>query len=456
MRKIFFIISGLATMSAGGFFLCNPKQTKNIEKSFAEKQETVVLFAVTGFGSEKENISLDTLKINYASGEIFVLEKSKTFADDFFRTDNKNIVKTLQDFVAKNPEGILICDLENLHVQTKALKINNVSFFEEAKKYPLIKTGTDKNPFDFKKHITKFMHTGVTAIARASGRVADVKGTDFLTEKLKPYFQEADFVHISNEVSMSKNCEYKVGTQFCTKERDFQALLNLRCNVVELTGNHNRDYGKQPFIETFNWYKKHNIKTFGGGLSPEQANTPLVITLKDGKKIGFIGFNEACPLGECAKNDQEPGANFYEKEKARQVIEKMKKELKLETVIVSVQFSESDTYYPTSSQKRICKDLVDFGADVVYGSQAHQVQYVGFYKNKPVFYGLGNFMFDQIHRIGVRQGFFLKNYFYKGKMVQSIPVFTMIDQTRRVAVPATTQEAKAIRKEIFKSELLYP
>jgi poly-gamma-glutamate capsule biosynthesis protein CapA/YwtB (metallophosphatase superfamily) len=454
-KILILFVTGICLSATTFYYIQNSGKASEKQAVTKKDTESVVLFAVTGYGSETANVSLDELKKNYASGKVFVLEKSKNTADDFFKAKNTNVLKTIQEFVPKAADNILITDLDNLHVQFKALKINDISFFDNPSKYELTRIGTQKKPFDFKKHITKFMLTGVTAIARATGRVADTNGTPYLTDKLKNFFQDADFVHISNEVSMADDCEYKAGTRFCTKERDFQALLDLNCDIVELTGNHNRDYGKEPFIKTYEWYKKHNIKPFGGGLNLEQANTPLVIKMKDGKTFGFIGFNELCPLGECAKAENEPGANAYDKEKARKVIEKMKKELKVDIVFVSVQFGEIDAYYPSGTQKPICKDLIDFGADVVYGSQAHQVQYVEFYKNKPVFYGMGNFLFDQIHRIGVRQGYFLQNYFYKGRLIQAVPVFTMIDKIRRVAVPATPEEATVIRKEIFKDELLY-
>jgi poly-gamma-glutamate synthesis protein (capsule biosynthesis protein) len=66
---------------------------------------------------------------------------------------------------------------------------------------------------------------------------------------------------------------------------------------------------------------------------------------------------------------------------------------------VSVQFGEVDAYTPSATQAPICREIIDYGADMLYGSQAHQIQQVVFYKNKPIYYGLGNFLFDQIHRI---------------------------------------------------------
>ena len=423
------------------------------------KEPNLIFFAVTGFNSEKEDISLAELKGEYCNGNVYVLSSIYKHVETYFREHGLNAVEcrnaipieSLKDFATQAKNKILITDLDNLTNTLKALSIDGIIFFENPDQYKFF--SGDK--FDFKKQFTKFTMTGVTAITRAAGRTADREGIDFLTKNLKPYFQNSDFVHISNEVSFKDSCEYVAGTtRFCTKEMHFKALADLNCNIVELTGNHNRDYGDNAYKKTFQWYKDHDIKTFGGGLSPEEANIPLVVTMKDGKKLGFIGFNEACPLGECARKPEEVGANYYEKEKARSVIRKMREELKVDYIIASVQFTEYDKYEPHSMQQKISHELIDFGADFVYGSQAHQIQQVEFYNGKPIFHGLGNFLFDQIHRTGVRQAFFLQHYFYNGKLIQTIPVYTFMKDNRQQAI-ATKDEREQMQKLILVDSLLY-
>ena len=58
-------------------------------------------------------------------------------------------------------------------------------------------------------------------------------------------------------------------------------------------------------------------------------------------------------------------------------------------------------------------------------------------------------MFDQIHRIGVRQAFFLECYFYKGKIIQFKPVYTFM-QLNRIPNVATYDEASVIKKAILR------
>jgi hypothetical protein len=61
--------------------------------------------------------------------------------------------------------------------------------------------------------------------------------------------------------------------------------------------------------------------------------------------------------------------------------------------------------------------------------------------------GLGNFLFDQIHRIGVRQSCFVHLIFYQGRLIQLKPVFTMMGLDRQLRI-ATPEEENAMRKEV--------
>lgn len=441
-------------------FFERKKSESSIENTKAVPEISSVFLVVTGFGSERSSISKEELLREYCAGRIYITKQTQAAFKKYFHSleGNKNkecqspiVLESYKDFSPIAKDKLLITDLDNMTSLYKALTIDSFNFFENPTRYPL-QTG-DRTGFE--KQITKYTMTGVTAITRAAGRTADREGIDFLTKNLKPYFQNSDFVHISNEVSFKDSCEYVAGTtRFCTKEIHFKALTDLHCNIVELTGNHNRDYGDNAYKKTFQWYQDHDIKTFGGGLNPTQANAPLVLSMKDGKKLGLIGFNEACPLGECAKKENEPGANFYTKEKAAEAFRKMREELHVDFIIASVQFTEWDKYEPHATQLRISRDLVDMGADFVYGSQAHQIQQVEFYKGKPIFFGLGNFLFDQIHRVAVRQAFFLNHYFYDGKLVQTIPVYTFMKDNRQQSI-ATSQERKEMEKAILLDSLLY-
>jgi poly-gamma-glutamate synthesis protein (capsule biosynthesis protein) len=237
--------------------------------------------------------------------------------------------------------------------------------------------------------------------------------------------------------------------KFATQSKHMELLQRLKASVIELTGNHNLDFGPAAYLKTLEWYSKNNMAYFGGGANEGEACRPLVKTLKDGKKIAWIGYNEVCPLGECTDN-KTMGAKRYNEQRANFVIDSLKRKAGVSYLIACVQFTETDSYKPTENQIKISKKLIDLGADVVIGSQAHQAQEIAIYHNKPIFFGLGNFLFDQIHRIGVRQAFFLNCYFFKGRIIQFQPVYTFMKQSRQPNI-ATAEEKSNIQTSIIKS-----
>lgn len=441
----------LLTFSILIFSLTGCGQTSKNESESSQETKTP-LFVVTGFASEMKNISSDSLMIKWKTHELYVLNARYNDACTFFRCEGGKTIQQLDSFISVSHDQLLICGIEDLTPRLPALSIDSINFFEEQTRYPL-SVSSPQMPVDTSQ-LTWLSITGVTAISRGSGIVADQKGSDFLIDGIRNQFTHTDLLHISNEVSFTETCAYVPKTmQFCTKCRDFELFKKLGVDIVELTGNHNRDFGKQPFIDTYNWYVENGFKMFGGGRTPSEAARPLVLEICNGYRLAFIGFNEFCPCNECADEPGEPGANRWNKTRAASVIDSLRS-AGVDYIIASVQFGEVDSYQPTETQRNITRYLIDAGADLVYGAQAHQIQQFEFYKGKPIMNGLGNFLFDQIHRIGVRQSCFVHLIFYKGKLIQLRPVFTMMGTDRQLKL-ATPDEEKLIRQEVLKKELLY-
>jgi poly-gamma-glutamate capsule biosynthesis protein CapA/YwtB (metallophosphatase superfamily) len=408
---------------------------------------TGILLAQTGWTSSANDIAAARLKSEYCAGRVQKTTHAAASARQIFACDAGAETVGAQAFRTQSKDRIILVDLAEAIPLMKTLTVDGVSFFRDPARYPLTLPASPAPP------LTHMIMTGTTAISRYSGRSADQYGPAVLTEKVAPYFQSADFVHISNEVSFMDRCAFEAGLKFCSKQTHFQAFKDIHVNVVELTGNHNRDFGNAPMLATLAWFRQNGMRTFGGGTDEADANRPIFLDLKGGGAIGMIGFNELCPLAECAAG-QTPGANRFKLDKARAAIRDMKAKRPDAFIIVTVQFGEDSSYRPTSSQHSISLALVEAGADLVFGSQAHQVQQMELHQGKVILYGLGNFLFDQIHATGVRQGYFMNLYFLRGRLAAMEPVFTWIDEKRRPAI-ATDEQAAAIRKAIYADALLY-
>ncbi len=66
-----------------------------------------------------------------------------------------------------------------------------------------------------------------------------------------------------------------------------------------------------------------------------------------------------------------------------------------ELVLVSLHWGVEYSKAPSEGQKRIARALIDAGASAVIGHHPHVAQPVETYRGRPIFYSLGNFLFDQ-------------------------------------------------------------
>ena len=85
-------------------------------------------------------------------------------------------------------------------------------------------------------------------------------------------------------------------------------------------------------------------------------------------------------------------------------------------------------YKPIDWQEETFKKLVDLGADMVIGSSAHQPQTYELYKEKPIYYGLGNLYFEQTQWPGTERSIVLTHYFKDGKLLQTKLTPTVYDR----------------------------
>jgi len=101
----------------------------------------------------------------------------------------------------------------------------------------------------------------------------------------------------------------------------------------------------------------------------------------------------------------------------------------------------------TVFQQQLAKDLVAAGVDLIIGHHPHVVQEVDVISGVPVFYSLGNFIFDQYFSAEVQEGLMLELRFTaEEKNVSLVPVTSI--GSRSAPRVMTTQEQADFLKEL--------
>ncbi len=94
-------------------------------------------------------------------------------------------------------------------------------------------------------------------------------------------------------------------------------------------------------------------------------------------------------------------------------------------VIVSMHSGNEYEPEPNEVQRAFARAAIDAGADIVIGHHPHVVQSAEVYQGKPIYYSVGNFVFDQMWNEDVRTGLMLEVMFGKEGVLKTAyhPVF---------------------------------
>ncbi len=167
-----------------------------------------------------------------------------------------------------------------------------------------------------------------------------------------------------------------------------EVLKNYGFDALSLANNHGNDQGSRGFEDTKKFLSEQGIGYFGNPVKEHEVESVLVQEVGS-RKIGFIGFNLT--------------DHVVDNKNLQAIIASTKKQS--DFVVVFPHWGAEYQRYPTSSQKTWARLFVDAGADVVIGHHPHVVQIVEVYDGKPIFYSLGNFVFDQYFSQETQEGF---------------------------------------------------
>lgn len=221
-------------------------------------------------------------------------------------------------------------------------------------------------------------------------------------------------------------------------------LKRLGFNLLNLANNHTLNFGQEGLSQSKGYLKESGINYFGDPQNQQEIS--LVKQLK-GIKIGFVGYH-----------DLDSDNSILEE------IQKLKREI--DFVIVYAHWGKEYQTVFSKFQQRQAQRLIDSGADVVFGSHPHVIQPMEVYKNKPIFYSLGNFLFDQTFSQKTQQGLGVKLilgqsqivYFLSPTRIKNIQVNLLEGKEREIILrelSSRSQVTENIRKQILEGKIIF-
>lgn len=218
--------------------------------------------------------------------------------------------------------------------------------------------------------------------------------TALISEDLKYEMAAADIAHMNNEFCFSTTGKaVNKAYNFRANPENVSYYNDLGIDYVTLANNHCFDYGEEAFLEMLDVLNGAGIKYLGAGRNLEEASRPLYYTI-DKKTIAIVAATRAeKTLKTPEATDEKPGVfACYDNTKLLSVIKEAK--ANADFVVVIAHWGTEDSHKLEPEQKTSAHAYVDAGADLIVGGHAHCLQGIEYYKNVPIIYNLGNFLFS--------------------------------------------------------------
>lgn len=219
----------------------------------------------------------------------------------------------------------------------------------------------------------------------------DANGPDYIFKKLS----EGDGLISSDPDVIAANLE----GSFANKRRPtsksiafrfdpklIPTLTKYHFNLFNLSNNHSFDMTTQGFKESQANLKKAGISYYGQQYNITDEN--LLVKQIGDFKFGLIGLDDTI--------------NKVGLIKVKELIKKAKDQ-GAEIIMVNIHWGDEYKEKSNSRQQQLGHALIDSGVDAIIGHHPHVVEEMEIYKNRPIFYSLGNFVFDQYFSVPTQQ-----------------------------------------------------
>jgi Bacterial capsule synthesis protein PGA_cap len=207
---------------------------------------------------------------------------------------------------------------------------------------------------------------------------------------------------------------HKSGTVFSAAPRFIDGLAYAGIDYVSLANNHIRDAGGAGLLQTIRNVTKRGIEVSGAGKDLAAARKPAVLEAA-GTRVAILGYDAiagsyhatATKIGSAPLTAANVKADVAAARRAG-----------ADVVIVFPHWGTEYDATPFANQAKLAHMAIDAGADMVIGNHAHWAAAMEVYEGKPIWYALGNLVFDQTWSEPTMEGITLELTFRGSQLVQ--------------------------------------
>jgi poly-gamma-glutamate capsule biosynthesis protein CapA/YwtB (metallophosphatase superfamily) len=233
---------------------------------------------------------------------------------------------------------------------------------------------------------------------------------------MRKLISRADIAVANFENPAPDNPSYHTsGTRFTADPRLIGGLVKAGIDYVSIANNHIGDAGDLGILQTIANLKRHGLKYSGAGKDLAAARKPAILKA-GGTTVAILGY-DTIAKGYFAGPSETGSAQLSLKRATTDI--KRARAAGADLVIVFPHWGIEYRNKPFEAQQALARSIIDAGADMIIGNHAHWIGAVEVYKGKPIWYALGNFVFDQTWSEPTMEGVTLELTF-QGKELRQI------------------------------------
>ncbi len=320
-------------------------------------------------------------------------------------------------------EEVILLPWNTKESKLQYIKIKGKSFYNTKEGAIQIKTIAKKDDGykEFLKNRIELTAGGTVVLARGVHKVIERhKDIHYPWKDTRHLFLNSDINILNFKSPLVTNFNYpKSSWVLIGKSIYAKAMAATNIHLVSIAGNHMGDAKGDGLFETIKTLNDHNIEFVGAGKTNNEAYRCKKIIKKD-SSFGFLAFNNV--HGSIGKPTTESPGIAWLDQMALDAIEACDKQV--DNLIVMVNWGTEYTHQPRKKEREWAKKMIESGADLILGDQAHWVQIHENINNAHVSYGLGNYIFDQHWSEKTTEGIIQKFIFYNDSIlaIDTIPV----------------------------------
>jgi hypothetical protein len=205
------------------------------------------------------------------------------------------------------------------------------------------------------------------------------------------------------------------GTVFSADPKLIKGLATAGIDYVGLANNHIGDAGRAGILQTIANLADDGIRSSGAGKNAAAAHKAALLDA-GGVKVGILAYDTIAKY--YAAGTAKAGSAILSAKAVKADVAAARK-AGADVVIVFPHWGTEYDPTPFKGQQALARAAITAGADMVIGNHAHWAGAMETYRGKPIWYALGNFVFDQTWSEPTMEGITLELTFRGAHLVQA-------------------------------------